>query len=155
MQDDLVLRSKAFFSMNAPDKRDERSFKRWLFKEKPLFITENQYLEYGIDFVALAENRECGALDVGIAQLMDHVLPGNLSRKISQEMNWYMLMVLQRIFTTARERQKTDSKTLIFRSKTRIDICIRMLLTTTIVVLLVGPSAILFLVPGVSGLCMS
>ena len=65
--------------MKEPDKRDERTFKSWLFEEKPLFKKENRYLEEGLDFVALAESRECGALDIGIAKLMDHAIPRNVS----------------------------------------------------------------------------
>lgn len=54
---------------------------------------------------------------------------------------------MQNIFTTANQRSQTDDETIHFRSNSRVDICIRVMLAVTVVVLLVGPSAVLFLLP--------
>lgn len=54
----------------------------------------------------------------------------------------------QRLFTSKEQSNKTDDDHLHLVSKRRVDVLVRLVLTITTVGLLVGPSAVLFLVTG-------
>ena len=54
----------------------------------------------------------------------------------------------QRIFISPEQRRISDSRSLRLRSKDRIDILIRIVLTITSASMLLGPSAVLYLVNG-------
>ena len=54
----------------------------------------------------------------------------------------------QMLFTSKEQYRKSDDENLHLMSKYRMDVLVRLILTLTTVGLLVGPSAILFVVPG-------
>ena len=59
-----------------------------------------------------------------------------------------MLTIVQGIFTSPEQRRKSDLENLRLRSKYRIDILIRIVLTFTAVSMLLAPSAVLYVVSG-------
>ena len=60
----------------------------------------------------------------------------------------WLQLLYQSIFTSSEQRRISDNPNLRLRSKHRIDILIRLVLTVTAVSMLLGPSAILYIVSG-------
>ncbi len=58
------------------------------------------------------------------------------------------LIIYQKLFASKEQTRKTDDDHLHLVSKRRVDVLVRLVLVLTTVGLLVGPSAVLFLVTG-------
>ncbi|KAL8722798.1 MAG: hypothetical protein Q9181_007415 [Wetmoreana brouardii] len=145
---DLVKRIRSTVANPRPLERDYSSLYNWVEGEKPLCREENKFIwnsalppEDGIsvntlmqhkdDFIALAEKQEGGWFD-GVLEDMLGIFPRSITRKI---------------LTSAEERKKTDDKYIRLYSPHRVDVLARLILTVVSVVLLVAPTAVLFLVP--------
>ncbi|KAF7508635.1 hypothetical protein GJ744_009027 [Endocarpon pusillum] len=130
--DDLVSRLKSYVSLKTPSSRNYNSFRSWILDRKPLTREETKFVQYGDDFVALADGAEDGCID----GMVEDVL-GCLPRSI-----------VKPIFTSAEQRKKSDDKYVHLYSKRRIDFLVRVILALVTVILLLVPTALLFLVPG-------
>ncbi|MCJ1458454.1 hypothetical protein MMC28_008827 [Mycoblastus sanguinarius] len=136
--DDMVNRIQIYVTLKAPSSRNFKSFRTWIFNEKPLTREESGFLNHRDDFVALSDERECSWLDGVVEDVLERCLPR---------------LVMDILFTSPEQRLKTDDpKYVQLRSKHRIDVLVRLILTMMTVGLLVGPSAVLFLVSGHSAL---
>lgn len=128
--DDLVERTIKFASLRAPDTNDLRGVKLWIEQEEPLSKEETKHLLGGTDFVALVEKQEeCW---------LDNVVERALSKCLSRDS----------IFTSPEQRRISGNANLTLRSKHRIDVLIRIVLTITAASMLLGPSAVLYIVNG-------
>lgn len=135
--DNVINRIRTYVSLKTPSSRDTESFVKWTRDHKPLTKEECTFLEHKDDFVALADGQENGWLDGVVEDTMNWCLPSNL---------------MKLIFTSSDQAKRTDDDHMHLYSKHRIDIVVRLVLVLTTVGLLVGPSAVLFLVPGQSSL---
>lgn len=88
-------------------------------------------LQYQDDFIALAEKQEGGWFD-GVLEDTLSIFPRSVTRFI---------------LSTHEERKKTDDKYVQLYSKKRVDLLVRLILTIVTVLLLMAPTAVLFLVP--------
>ncbi|MDI1492954.1 MAG: hypothetical protein OHK93_004738 [Ramalina farinacea] len=132
--DDMVGRARTFLATKSPKWRNIQNYKTWLADEQPLNGRENDYLAHGYGYTALAERQDTAPLDGAIAKIMDKCVPK------------------KSVFTPWEGQLKSNDDHIRYRSDTRVDICVKLVMTTSVVVLLVGPSAVLYLVPGVSQL---
>ncbi|KAL8791924.1 MAG: hypothetical protein Q9195_005500 [Heterodermia aff. obscurata] len=138
--DNVVSRIQTYVSLKNPSGRNVRSFIDWIQDHKPLTKEESSFLEHKDDFVALSDGQENGWLDGLVEDTLNFWLPDNLMRKI---------------FTSSALSNRTDDQHLRLCSKRRIDLVVRLVLVLITVGLLVGPSAVLFLVSGKSSLKIS
>lgn len=128
--DDLVERTIRFASLRAPDARDLEGVKGWIRDQQPLCSGESDRLLNGSDFVALVEKHEECWLDQVVERAVAKCFPRDS------------------IFTSPKQRRISDNPSLRLRSKHRIDVLIRVVLTITAVSMLLGPSAVLYIVSG-------
>lgn len=128
--DDLVERTMRFASLRAPDARDVEGLKSYIRKQRPLSREDRDHLLYGSDFVALVEKQEECWLDKIVEQAVAKSFPRDS------------------IFTSPEQRRISDNPSLRLRSKHRIDVLIRVVLTITAVSMLLGPSSVLYIVSG-------
>ncbi|CAD6565252.1 MAG: hypothetical protein ASARMPRED_006524 [Alectoria sarmentosa] len=126
--DDLVERTIRFASLGAPDARDLEGMKGWINQQAPLSREERGHLLGGTDFVALVEKEEECWLDKIVERALAKCFPRDS------------------IFTSPEQRRISDNPSLRLRSKHRIDVLIRIVLTITAVSMLLGPSAVLYTV---------
>ena len=146
-QDDLVERTIKFASLRDPDARDVQSVKDWIDDERPLVTEEKLNLINGHDFVALVEKQEEGWLD----RVIETALSKFTRSEVRPFAGLYGLKssdLLQSIFKSPEQRLISDGDYLHLRSRHRIDILIRIVLTISAVSMLLGPSAALYLVAG-------
>ena len=137
LTDNLIARIQTYAARKAPTSRNLRSFIDWITDHKPLTAEESTFLSHSDDFVALSDGQENGWLDGVVEDALNFCLPGNLMRKF---------------FTSASLETRTDDSHLRLCSKRRIDAVVRLVLVVVTVGLLVGPSAVLFLVEGKNAL---
>ncbi|KAM0806013.1 hypothetical protein BDR22DRAFT_194992 [Usnea florida] len=128
--DDLVERTIKFASLRAPDARDLEGLKTWIELTSPLSYEEKDHLVDGTDFVALVEKQEECWLDNVVERALMKCLPRDS------------------IFTSPKQRLISNDPSIRLRSKDRIDVLIRIVLTITAVSMLIGPSAVLYTVNG-------
>ncbi|KAL8696950.1 MAG: hypothetical protein Q9224_002532 [Gallowayella concinna] len=142
--DDLVSRIRRTVALPRPLERDYGSFYKWIDAKKPLvrgetdFVKMKKYqqqklipdVQYQDDFIALAEKQEGGWFD-GVLEDTLTIFPRPVTRFI---------------LTDAENRKKTDDQYVQLYSKKRVDILARLILTIVSVVLLMAPTAVLFLV---------
>ncbi|KAI4181206.1 MAG: hypothetical protein L6R41_006759 [Letrouitia leprolyta] len=129
--DELALRVRSMVAVPRPSERDYRSFYRWIDNEKPLCREETKFVRHYDDFMALAEKQEGGWFD-GVLEDALSIFPRSFTRYI---------------LSSAEERKKTDDEYVQLYSKKRVDLLVRLILTIFTVVLLMAPTAVLFLVP--------
>lgn len=149
----MVGRARTFLATKSPKWRNIQNYKTWLADEQPLNGRENDYLAHGYGYTALAERQDTAPLDGAIAKIMDKCVPKKVSIScLARKVVIHVLMSLQSVFTPWEGQLKSNDDHIRYRSDTRVDICVKLVMTTSVVVLLVGPSAVLYLVPGVSQL---
>ena len=152
--DDLVTRIRIYVSLKKPSGRDLSSFMSWVWDEKPLSREESRFLEHKDDFVALSDGQEVGWLDGFVEDTMSKCIPKRMmkvrpgDKKLWKARRISLSNTCQMLFTSKEQYRKSDDKNLHLMSKYRMDVVVRLILTLTTVGLLVGPSAILFVVPG-------
>ncbi|KAL8707662.1 MAG: hypothetical protein Q9220_007324 [cf. Caloplaca sp. 1 TL-2023] len=129
--DDLVMRIRSSVSIPRPLERDYSSFYKWMDAFKPLCREETKFLKYEDDFIALAEKQEGGWFD-GVLEDVLSIFPRSITRFI---------------LSSSEQRKKTDDKFTQLYCPYRVDILARLILTIVSVVLLMAPTALLFLVP--------
>ena len=157
--DEVVKRIQTYVSLRSPTSRNVRSFVDWMQDHKPLTKEESTFLEHKDDFVALSDGQENGWLDGVVEDTLNFCLPKNLM-KVCLTFNLSLLHIKllypselsQKLFTSSSLSNRTDDDHLRLCSKRRIDMVVRLVLVVTTVALLVGPSAVLFLVEGQSSL---
>ncbi|KAI4200003.1 MAG: hypothetical protein LQ346_002476 [Caloplaca aetnensis] len=129
--DDLTMRIRTMVAIPKPSERDYSSFYRWIDAKKPLCREETKFVKHQDDFIALAEKQEGGWFD-GVLEDLLSIFPRRLTRAI---------------LSSPSDRKKTDDEYVQLYSKYRVDTLVRLVLTIVTVVLLMAPTAILFLVP--------
>ena len=159
--DDIVRRIQLYVSLRAPSSRDWNSFAAWMANEKPLMPEERGFLQHRDDFVALADSKECGWLDGVVEDTLKRLIPSRLQQvlltlsqlKTSPNLlEPFILTFLKSLLRSKAQRSMNDDPFVHLISKRRTDVVVRLVLTLTTVGLLVGPSAVLFLVNGRSKL---
>ncbi|MCJ1267159.1 hypothetical protein MMC22_007044 [Lobaria immixta] len=130
--DDIVRRVRSFVSMKRPSKRNFKSFYDWILGIKPLSREETDFVKHGEDFVALADAEEGGWFD-GVVEDCLSCLPGGLAKKL---------------LTSPEQLKKSDDAYVHLYSKYRVDVIVRLTLTIITVLLLMAPTAALYLVHG-------
>lgn len=125
------MRMRTLCTIPSPSSRDYGSFRKWIDAVKPLCREETKFVQHQEDFIALAEKPEGGWFD-GILEDTLSMLPRPLARAI---------------LSSSSDRKKTDDEYVCLYSKYRVDILVRLLLTIVTVMLLMAPTAVLFLVP--------
>lgn len=152
---------QTYVSLKAPTSRNVKSFLDWFQDHKPLSHEKSTFLEHADDFVAISDGHESGWLDGVVEDTLNICLPSNLMKVPSLPLSSLPQPSLslttpfpqkQKFFTSPTQRTRTDDAHLHLCSKVRIDIAVRLVLVLTTVALLVGPSAVLFFVPGRSSL---
>lgn len=128
--DDLMERTIRVASLRAPDARDLRGMKYWIENQIPLSWEERGPILGGTDFVALVEKQEECWLDKIVERALSKCFPRDS------------------IFTSPEQRRISKDPNIVLRSKHRIDVLIRIVLTVTAVSMLLGPSAVLYTVSG-------
>ena len=150
----MVARARAFQVAKSPSRNNIKRYKNWFYNTKPLNGRENNYLEHGYDYIALSDRQEAGRVDAFIAGLLDEHVLTKVFKKVST-LHWfnsaltYMLISLQRSEVDWESLHKVSDNYLRYRSGTRTFLCVKSMMTTSVVLLLIGPSAILYLVSGV------
>ncbi|KAI4213230.1 MAG: hypothetical protein LQ351_004176 [Letrouitia transgressa] len=130
--DELAQRIRATLTFPKPSTRNYNSFYKWINNQKPLSREETEFVQHGYDFVALAEKQEGGWFD-GILEDVLSVLPRRITKSL---------------LASEEQRKKSDDDYVHLYSKYRIDILARLILTIVSVVLLMAPTAVLFLTNG-------
>lgn len=156
--------------MKTPLSRNYNSFRDWIIGRKPLAREETTFIQNGDDFVALADGAEDGCFDGMVEDVLgwlprsivkvNHTLqslqapdllpiPQDETRHQLKALFFrrYSLTKFQPIFTSAEQRKKTDDEYVHLYSKRRIDFLVRVILALVTVILLLVPTALLFLVP--------
>ncbi|KAL8729573.1 MAG: hypothetical protein Q9166_004653 [cf. Caloplaca sp. 2 TL-2023] len=128
--DDLITRIRRNVAIPRPLDRDYGSLYKWIDDIKPLCREETKFIKYQDDFIALAEKQEGG--------WFDGVLEDTLS--------FFPRPVTRFILSSSEERKKSDDEYVQLYSKYRVDVLARLILTIVAVVLLMVPTAVLFLV---------
>lgn len=129
--DQLVSRMISYVSLKKPSSRNYGSFKNWFWDRKPLTREESRFTQCGDDLVALSTGQEDGCFDGMVEDALD----------------WFPRSLVKSIFTSAEQRKKTDDKYVHLYSKRRIDFLVRVILSLVTVLLLLLPTALLFMVP--------
>ena len=152
----MVSRIQTYVSLKNPTGRNVRSFMDWIQDHKPLSKEESKFLEHQDDFVALSDGQENGWLDGMVEDTLNFCLPKNIMRVCHHTFVRYTAAqpsnLPQKFFTSSALSNRTDDEHLRLCSKRRIDLVVRLVLVIITVALLVGPSAVLFLVAGQSSL---
>ncbi|KAL8879785.1 MAG: hypothetical protein Q9198_002670 [Flavoplaca austrocitrina] len=125
--DDLIARIRRNVAIPRPLDRDYGSLYRWIDDLKPLCREESKFIKYQDDIIALAEKQEGGWFD-GVLEDTLSIFPRPF------------------LLTSPEERKKTDDEYVQLYSKYRVDVLARLILTVVAVVLLMVPTAVLFLV---------
>lgn len=73
--DDCVSNIRLYASMRAPCSRNWNSFAAWMKNIKPLTPEEREFMNHKDDFVALADDAECGWLDGVVEDILSGFLP--------------------------------------------------------------------------------
>ena len=152
--DDVIRRIQMYVSLRAPKIRDWQSFNKWMENEKPLMPQDERFLEHQMDFVALADNKECGWLDGFVEDTLKFLLPRtlrtvSLGRKRNySETRYNLLTTVQTLMRSRSQGRISYDPYVDLISKRRTDVIVRVILTLATAALLVGPSAVLFLVNG-------
>ncbi|KAL8682821.1 MAG: hypothetical protein Q9186_001150 [Xanthomendoza sp. 1 TL-2023] len=128
--DDLVMRIRRNVAIPRPLDRDYGSLYKWIDDTKPLCREETKFIKYQDDMIALAEKQEGGWFD-GMLEDALSIFPRQVTRFI---------------LSSAEERKKSDDEYVQLYSKYRVDFLARLILTVVAVVLLMVPTAVLFLV---------
>lgn len=127
--DDIVIRARNMASLPQVTSRNFRSLKHYMSNGRPLCETEEKFMDYDQDFVALVDPKEGGWFD---AVLEDWFIP-YVPRRISKIM-----------FSDEAQRKSTADKHVNLYSKDRIDTFARILITIIAVALLMAPVVVLF-----------
>lgn len=153
-----MMRIKACVSLSAVTDRNYSSFSSWILDKKPLSRGETDFLKHREDFVALADGQEGGWFDGCLENILGY-LPRTFtkvyhpSHHIGQVRIFEMRLTLsQKVFLGPEQRRKTDDDHLHLYSKHRIDVLVRLILTSISVILLIVPTTVLFLLPEYRGL---
>ena len=121
---------------------------------------ERGFLKHGEDFVALADGQEGGWFD-GFVEDCLGLLPFRLAQ-VNSFLNLTFLLnpshralfrmsfsdIVQKLLSGPSQRKKSDDAYVHLYSKYRIDVLVRLILTVIAVILLMAPTALLFLIPG-------
>lgn len=134
--------------MRAPDAQDFRSMRNWIDQEQPLSKEERDHLLSGTDFVALVEKQEECWLDSTVERVLSKYSRRDVRSMYHHTCFLRCLQLCQSIFTSPEQRRVSENPNLRLRSRHRIDVLIRIMLTVTAVSMLLGPSAVLYLVSG-------
>ncbi|KAL8904970.1 MAG: hypothetical protein Q9207_002923 [Kuettlingeria erythrocarpa] len=127
--DELVMRMRSMAAVPRPSERNYGSFYSWMDNVKPLCREEHKFVKHRDDFIALAEKEE--------GEWFYNVLEDILS----------IVPVTRSFLSPPSQRKLTDDEYVQFYSKSRVDYLVRTILTVITVILLMAPTAILFLVP--------
>ena len=76
--DDCVRNIQLYASMRSPCSRNWNSFAAWMKNIKPLTPEEREFMNHKDDFVALADDAECGWLDGVVEDTLSGLLPKKL-----------------------------------------------------------------------------
>ncbi|KAI4249155.1 MAG: hypothetical protein L6R40_000613 [Gallowayella cf. fulva] len=128
--DDLIVRIRRNVTIPRPLDRDYSSLYKWIDDTKPLCREETKFIKHQDDIIPLAEKQEGGWFD-GVLEDALSIFPRPLTRFI---------------LISAEERKKTEDKYVQLYSPYRVDVLARLILTIVAVVLLMVPTAVLFLV---------
>ncbi|KAL8804775.1 MAG: hypothetical protein Q9182_002367 [Xanthomendoza sp. 2 TL-2023] len=128
--DDLIMRIRRNAAIPRPLDRDYGSLYRWIDDTKPLCREETKFIKYQDDIIPLAEKQEGGWFD-GMLEDALSIFPHRVTTFF---------------LSSAAERKKTDDPYVQLYSKYRVDFLARLVLTIVAVVLLMVPTAVLFLV---------
>ncbi|KAL8819761.1 MAG: hypothetical protein Q9191_007664, partial [Dirinaria sp. TL-2023a] len=113
------------------EKYDQLVSRMISYVSKPLTREESRFTQCGDDLVALSTGQEDGCFDGMVEDALD----------------WFPRSLVKSIFTSAEQRKKTDDKYVHLYSKRRIDFLVRVILSLVTVLLLLLPTALLFMVP--------
>lgn len=103
--------------------------------------------------MSLSSGREYGWLDTFVEVVMGSILPRKLMKvRLDRSAKRRPPERRQKLFTSAEQAKKTNDPHLYLYDERRISHVVRLILVLIIVALLVGPSAVLFFVPGQSTL---
>ncbi|KAK8015482.1 hypothetical protein PG991_008370 [Apiospora marii] len=126
--DDWVLKAQQMASLNRPAARDYQSVEAHLFGRKPLVDEERGFIYQKEDLITLRDGREMAVLDSFTERLI----------------RTFHCSLLQRIFCTKRELEKTDDPDLHYYSKSRKDCFNTTILCLVLLSLLVLPVLVLY-----------
>ncbi|KAL8790444.1 MAG: hypothetical protein Q9213_000596 [Squamulea squamosa] len=152
--DDLISRIRSNVAVPRPLDRDYGSVYRWMDDNKPLCREETKFIKYEDDIIALAEKQEGGWFD-GFLEDALSIFPRPVTRaSLSPSPNYPCFprstsvnkLLQQFILSSPEERKKSDDEYVQLYSKYRVDVLARLILTVVAVVLLMVPTAVLFLV---------
>ncbi|KAL9637342.1 MAG: hypothetical protein Q9204_001920 [Flavoplaca sp. TL-2023a] len=126
--DDLVARIRTHSATPHPLTRDYASLYHWMDDVKPLCREEHKFIKYTHDLIALAEKQE-GLWFGGVLEDTLSIFP------------FTRLMV-----SSSKARKRTDDEYVEHFSKYRVDTLVRLILALVAVILLMVPTAVLYLV---------
>ncbi|KAL9036259.1 MAG: hypothetical protein Q9180_004403 [Flavoplaca navasiana] len=126
--DDLIARIRTHSATPHPLTRDYASLYHWMDDVKPLCREEHKFIKYTQDLIALAEKQE-GLWFGGVLEDTLSIFP------------FTRLMV-----SSSKVRKRTDDEYVELFSKYRVDTLVRLILAIVAVILLMVPTAVLYLV---------
>ncbi|KAK8061067.1 hypothetical protein PG997_015288 [Apiospora hydei] len=126
--DDWVLKAQQMVSLNRPAERDYQSVESHMFSTKPLVDEEYRFIYQKEDLITLRDGREMALLD-------------SLTERL---LRTFHCPLLQKIFCTKRELEKTDDPDVYYYSKSRKDCFNTIILCMVLISLLVLPIFVLY-----------
>jgi len=126
--DEWILKAQKMVALNRPAARDFKSVEAYIFDKKPLVDEECGFIYQQEDLITLRDGREMALLD-------------SFTEKMLQ---LFHCSLLQSIFCSKADRQKTNDPNLHYYSKDRKDYFTTALLTLVLLCLLILPVFIMY-----------
>lgn len=126
--DSWILNAKDMVALNKPATRDYKSVEGFIFDKKPLVDEESGYIYQKEDLITLRDGREMAILD-SFTEIA---------------LRTFHCSLLQTIFCSKTDREKTDDPNVHYYSRNRKNIFITILTTLVLLFLLILPVFVLF-----------
>ncbi|KAK8007741.1 hypothetical protein PG989_001731 [Apiospora arundinis] len=126
--DEWLLKAQQMVSLNRPAERDYRSVEEYMNNRKPLIDEEYGFIYQKEDLVTLRDGREMAVLDSFTERLL----------------RTFHCSLLQKLFCTKRDMEKTDDPEIQYYSKARKDCFNTVILCLVLLSLLVLPVLVLY-----------
>ncbi|KAK5708886.1 hypothetical protein LTR17_020291 [Elasticomyces elasticus] len=141
--DKVLLTARKVHALQRPSRRDYKSVRDWFEWKNPLEDTEMEFIRRKEDLITLRDGRESASFDAFVERCVwsaDCVLS-----------RWCHCSIVQRIFTSAELRNKSDDIRMYHYAPQRVDMLVNLVITTIIFVLLIVPVVLMYTLSGVGG----
>jgi hypothetical protein len=153
--DELLLLSQQLSTIERPSPRNLKSLATFVDNEKPLVSRESRFINHGEDFITLVNMPEGGWLDERIESTLSRwpcwLTKVCLGPCLTLDHNTQIadmapppVRLLQFMFMSPDQRNKTDNPYIHYYDKDRISTLVRLIITVGAAVILIVPVFVLF-----------